>query len=427
MFFSRYNKKLQSKIEKLYGFFTLTNIELLSILFLINVVPSFLFVYLNLSSLALGLTLSAFILYFYDFNYISSHRFRKTEKILLWFVFCLLVCYGCLGLFLTGANKPFFSLIIIICFILPFSIYKRLSLVDYNSMYSVFVVLTFLLAIFGWYSVFFDVKVMNYGTLNRGVFPFSEPSHYALSFGVLAVSLVSVSSNLISIILILNCFVFALAYPSLVFLFFSFLGTLLFVLRFNFIFRFSIFLICALVFLCVIIKNEHFVSRVDFASLTNLSVLVWVQGWELAFVNFLDTHGVGLGFNSLGLPGTVFSTSTEKIYNLYKFNSNIYDGGFLASKLIAEFGFFGLSVVLLYVYWIMHFFLKINKMYKKISSLDENKNKSQLWIVKKDVLISTVLFTFSVEVFLRGYGYFSPGVVLAVSSFWYLSSTKKKL
>jgi hypothetical protein len=245
--------------------------------------------------------------------------------------------------------------------------------------------------------------------------------------GVLAVSLVSVSSNLISIFLILNCLVFALAFPSLVFLFFSFLGTLLFALRFNYSLRISILFICTIVLLFLIIKSEHFLSRVDIASLSNLSVLVWLQGWDLAFVNFLNTHGVGLGFNSLGLPGTVFSTITERIYYLYEFNSNIYDGGFLASKLIAEFGFIGLFAVFLYVYWIMYYFLKINKIYAKLNMFDRIKSSSRLCIVKKNVLISTLLFTFSVEVFLRGYGYFSPGVVLAVASLWYLSSNKKKL
>lgn len=426
MISSQYKKNTLAKFMNFYKFFALLNYEFLMMLFTIMVVPHFFFVSLRLSSLALGLMGCAFFLLLYDYRVVTAYRFEGFERLILGLVICILVGYGCLGFLSSGGYKPLFSSIIIVCIIMPFSVYTRFVSVDFKSIYIVFIALTMLIGVLGWYSVFFSVEMLNYELLNKNVFPFSEPSHYALSLGLLSVSLVPVSCNLICIFLILNCFVLSLVFPNLVLLVFSFMGALLYTIRFKISFFIYSFILCIIAIFCVFVKNEYFISRIDFFSLDHLSALVWLQGWELACVNFVETYGVGLGLNSLGLPGTVFSTITERINELYGFNSNIYDGGFLASKIIAEFGLIGLFVILAYMYWVCAFVLRIKKMYKEMRCLDIV-GAPKLCIVKKEILFSTVLLSFSVELFLRGYGYFSPGLVLAVASLWYLSCNRKAL
>ncbi|MGT0156778.1 hypothetical protein ACVMK5_03805, partial [Klebsiella pneumoniae] len=78
---------------------------------------------------------------------------------------------------------------------------------------------------------------------------------------------------------------------------------------------------------------------------------------------------------------------------------NRTDGGFLSSKIITEFGVMGLMASLLYILLILR-------------SVTNYRQSDTQYIIK---ISSAAMIAFSVEFFLRGYGYFSPSVILLMA------------
>ena len=163
---------------------------------------------------------------------------------------------------------------------------------------------------------------------------------------------------------------------------------------------------------------EYFSSRLSFEDSQNLTTLVWLQGWQLAYLNFMDTSGIGLGFQMLGKSTTSYGNITDIMSSLLNGGQalNTEDGGFLVAKLIAEFGFVGIFIVLFYSFFLVKIVYRLRKLYKKQLLTDYEKRK---------LLAYGIIFSFFVEMFLRGYGYFSPGVFLFLTSVFYNISFKK--
>ena len=162
------------------------------------------------------------------------------------------------------------------------------------------------------------------------------------------------------------------------------------------------------------VNIDYFLSRLTFSGeITNLSVLVFLSGWERALLNFQNTFGLGIGLNQLGYIGTL-GDFQEILSNLGLAGLNIYDGGSTASKLISELGFLGLFMIMLYLFS----FFKFNILIKRyITFLDS-----------KDIFFLSVFIMFSVELFIRGVGYFSPTVFLFLVSTFYINKvTYKKI
>jgi len=96
---------------------------------------------------------------------------------------------------------------------------------------------------------------------------------------------------------------------------------------------------------------------------------------------------------------------------------NIEDGGFLAAKLIAELGFLGIIIVLGYMLFIVKILFRSNKIYnKKFITSNE----------KLELFFNGFIFSFFIEMFLRGYGYFSPGLFIFISALFGLNHIKHK-
>lgn len=95
------------------------------------------------------------------------------------------------------------------------------------------------------------------------------------------------------------------------------------------------------------IENIAFGYQAEKANHTNLSSLVWLNGWSQAYQTINETNWLGTGFNQMGCG---------KFYEIGIFSSlimgtsgvvlNANDGSFLASKIVAELGVFGIITVL---------------------------------------------------------------------------------
>jgi len=151
---------------------------------------------------------------------------------------------------------------------------------------------------------------------------------------------------------------------------------------------------------------EYFYSRLIFTDTENLSVLVFLSGWERALLNIYNTYGLGVGFNQLGYIGSL-GHSNEIMTKLGMSNLNLYDGGTTASKIISELGIFGLSLVIIYIFFLLKFYFIVKQ------------NLSHLDI--KDIYFFSCYMMFTIELFIRGVGLFSPTIFLFVVSIVYIS------
>lgn len=239
----------------------------------------------------------------------------------------------------------------------------------------------------------------------------------------------SVVGNIFLIIFIgINMFILALLYPNMTLAVFTVLMFFASTVRIKPTFFKIILLITpvliSLVLAILVSSSEYFVSRLSFEGTQNLTTLVFLQGWELAYINLVETDGIGLGFQMLGSPGTHLGTITDEILKVTSGKEyNLADGGFLAAKIIAEFGVFGIILIVSYLYFLLKFIFKSNKAWQYIHLSHNLQYRQEL---KKRLMISGLLFAFLVEVFLRGYGYFSPEVFLALVAVFYLHLTPEE-
>ena len=127
-------------------------------------------------------------------------------------------------------------------------------------------------------------------------------------------------------------------------------------------------------------------------------------------MSFTETYGFGLGFNQLGIVGPqgelqpLIQTLTDGVSRL-----NVRDGGSTGSKLIAETGLLGLVLLMFY------FFSSINI----LKQLIKRRLKSF-----KDIFFCGVFLIFSIELFVRGMGYFSILSFLFLSSIYWIYRNK---
>jgi len=132
---------------------------------------------------------------------------------------------------------------------------------------------------------------------------------------------------------------------------------------------------------------------------SNLSVLVFLQGWQNAFLLLEQSMGVGGGFQQFGLIGE-FGELTERIYETSGVALNLYDGGTTASKLIGEFGYAGFVLLAAYGYAFVRCVLVLR-----------NKSARER-LTSFDRFTMACLISYAIEIGVRGVGYFSPGTFL---------------
>lgn len=224
---------------------------------------------------------------------------------------------------------------------------------------------------------------------HKSVLLFAEPSHFSLFFGVLSlVKFVLSSKESEKIIILCITAILVLLLPNFTLFFYIVLMVLLLGIR-NLM---SVFFIISL-FLLILnhLDLNYFTDRIYDDN--NLSAVVYQQGWELIHYS-LTTSIFGAGFqNLITLPLT---EAGEFLLALGGLELNRQDGSFLSSKLLGEFGWLGLVLFLYYLYMYISAFFYIAKRINKPKSI---------------LLIANVLiYAFSVEMLVRGIGYFSVGV-----------------
>jgi hypothetical protein len=262
----------------------------------------------------------------------------------------------------------------------------------------------------------FNLSVFSYSKYAKAIFPFAEPSHYAITmapFYIFYITEKKVKGVIVTILLLIA----GLILPSLILLVLSGLMLSMVVLKSKYRLILLVITVTLLFFVIMLTLDKigYFTERLIIASSSkNLSALVYLQGWEESFNALIDTKGVGLGFQNLGKqsPGII----AEKINILAGKYKNRSDGGFLAAKLIGEFGIIGLLIVISVTIRIVISYFNLVK-FRKIK-----KERSIKYYFADSVIVA-----FGFELFLRGYGYFTSGVFLFICAVFIIKCQKRIL
>jgi len=256
--------------------------------------------------------------------------------------------------------------------------------------------------------------------LGKPIFPFAEPSHYALSFGPLAIGF-AFYSNITKVFAVALLFAaLGLAISSVTLIVFStiiFFSSTIRLKRIYFLLNIPILIFLTLGLILILIElSPHFAERLDVGADYNKTTLFYLRGFELAYLNFIDTYGLGLGFQMLG---SEFTSTGEYHDLLILLDSDTVatDSGFLAAKTIAEFGFLGVISVMAYIYVVLWAILRANTIHKVLVNMKDIEKHRE---ATKKLFFMGVIVGLSVEIFLRSYGYFSPGVFLLLVAILYL-------
>lgn len=237
---------------------------------------------------------------------------------------------------------------------------------------------------------------------------FTEPSHYALCFvPFLFYAAYTSSKYRYAMLYILFGVGLALLLESLTLL----VGcSMIIFLCFGRRFLILILMFAAVAVLSIVVDLGYFTQRLNMSSANeNLSTLVFLSGWERAYLSFTDSYGFGLGFNQLGIVGPQGKLQLLIQNILDGPRLNVRDGGTLGSKLIAETGWLGLTLLIFYVFSSINI-LK-NVIFRRLQG-------------SKDVFFCGVFLLFSIEVFVRGMGYFSILSFLFLSSMYWIHRNK---
>jgi len=251
----------------------------------------------------------------------------------------------------------------------------------------------------------FGLVPPNSGAYFKPVFPFTEPSHFALSFlPVFMYACVRLNGRAKVAVLLGGLFMgWSLESLTLI------VGWLL--VAFICVRKSSIALmLAALALLGTQLDLSYYLDRLDFGGdAQNVSALVYVQGWQLVVESLGESSGWGLGLQQLGVQGSHVEAA-DLIFATLGESSNLLDGGFTFAKLVSEFGVLGLLLTISYLVLAHRCALALRCSSR--GSLEE---------MPATTLAQCVVVCFLVEMFVRGEGYFSGTTLLLCAAVTILS------
>lgn len=392
----------------------LININAFLFLFLMVVLPSFLHGFTGAPSLSLGLLVASFLVFFF------VHK-AYLPSLLLSLFYIIFFAHYLIGLvffdFQVKSFLSFFSFVFLVFVAYQVSSYifnrrEMYQTVDNSIFYFLyFLIFIMFLAVasdFRFGKIFYDT--------HKPVFPFTEPSHAALAISPFyAFSLLRLNKRY-GFLLFFSLMLFSIIMQSFLLLVISFSCYFLFGIRGNL--KFPIFFLALVPFLYFLLSSDYYYQRLSLSnSSTNLTALVYLQGIQDALNSLKNTDGFGLGFQMLGYqsPSEAHYRIVEVMGGGYNHPGlNRFDGGFLAAKVIAEFGLIGVFCVVYYIFMLIFVIIKVINIQKSLI-----KNIDPVFL-----LALCSVFSFSYEFFVRGVGYFSPGIFLFLFSVFYLRKIK---
>ncbi len=364
--------------------------------------------YLGKASYTYGFPLELGLLFLCFIIFINGKIGKQVFLMMLFMmliIFQTAVSYYVLGF--SGFRKSLFSLLLYTFTIfLAYSLYRLIYLVKERHLYLLFNSTAFFLFIIG----FLSAMLQYFGFLAaKKVIILKEASHLAI---------------IMAPFLLLEFFYFrkicirlALVFSALLLVLLLKTATLLLIVGINFFLLLFItkrksdlvitvvLMFVFLAFWKLLLPQEvkfYLVDRLTLnteSSLSNLSALAYISGWERAFLSLKKTYILGLGFNRLGFFN--LKGHYQQILSSLGFaDLNLYDGATLGAKIIAELG--GLGLLLLLIYFIILIKLLISVANARVTI--------------RDLFFLSCYISFSFELLVRGFGYFTPNTIFFFAS-----------
>lgn len=236
---------------------------------------------------------------------------------------------------------------------------------------------------------------------------FTEPSLFALSFLPFLLYMVVTSRRSLKLLFVLISLALALLLQNLTFI----LGIIVCTI---FIFPPRQLLIVVPVIVAPLVAADfnldYYLSRINISSESdNISVLAFLQGWERAYLNLEDFFGFGVGFQQFGVFGRLGQV-VESMEALGIGGLNLYDGGSVGSKFIGEFGAIGVVALLIYL-------AKVSGRFRWLHGVSLRVDR---FADRRRIFFACCFIMYSVDLFFRGSGYFSPtGFLFLTSILWF--------
>ncbi|MCO4799727.1 MAG: hypothetical protein KC484_10945 [Colwelliaceae bacterium] len=397
-----------------------------SVIFVLIFSPSFFYVALNASSMTVGVFFAMIYILIIVQKKIPSIKGGSSPlfSLLVMFIFYFIV--NSIAGFDSFTFKSLLSFILLIFLMLCGAFLSlEISKLKYFHILLMFKSLSFFILAIGMSSLYWRLGVLGYEGYAKSIFPFAEPSHYAISVGCILFVTGLYLSTLMKIYLIATVGLMGVLYPSLILLIISLIMiSLYFFSSIKKMFFLVMFFALMITYLVTFTDSlSYYIERLDFSETTrNLTALVYLQGWQDMSNALYASYGFGLGFQNMGIlpPGEY----GEIIYQLAGEYKNRADGGFLASKIIGEFGVFGIVLILTFLY---RFYDSLIYIIKFINLNDSNKVRMMNEYSVSFVFGHSIIVMFFIEIFARGYGYFSPGVFLFFVAIFLTSFEKNNL
>lgn len=306
--------------------------------------------------------------------------------------------------FFRGLGSIFILLFLVFCsyfFAILILSVKKISL---NRIINIVLIL-FLLSFIGRYIP----SIQNFNNV-KPILPYNEPSHYTLFIIPFAYYKVFISSKIKTKIIYLIIFaVLGLLLVNLTMIVAVLLCAGITFFKNKILY---VFIIIPIIFPLILnnVGSSYYTERLTFSSEnTNLSTLVFIQGWQLAYESLKQTYGMGIGFQQLGY----FPLDVEAGYIIKLIigkEVNVSDAGLTAPKIISELGILGILIVILY----LKYFIVILK-----------KLKSEINF--KMIFAYSIFLSFSIDLFIRGIGYFNPPFFLFIVSLFIIFTKQNEI
>lgn len=254
------------------------------------------------------------------------------------------------------------------------------------------------------FSPFFPVEAF------KSVLFYGEPSHFALDFLPLMLYEVVRSRSWRKLALLLGGLVICLMLENLTLL----VGVaLIFCMTVRL--RLLLLLLPVATLMLLATDLEYYAARLDFfGSYSNLSTLVYLQGLERAYLNLMETNGLGVGFQQFGIVGSKGDV-LHIIKALIGSEQNLLDGGSTLQKFIGEFGVAGILLTLLYIVYFV----------SSVKWLSKESLGNGMQADPRDVFFRSCFVMYAIDLTIRGVGYFSSSGFLFVASLCWLFLTPR--
>ena len=379
------------------------------------VLPSIFMMVFNASSMAGGLFV-ALCLIICTLLILSAFRWKSQDMtggiVLIIIVMCVVMIHGVISYLIYDnfdSNRFLLTYFFLLFFLLGAFSFAKLTLKVTLAQADIAVKFVFYILLLSSIAAILNFSPFSSGQ-NKPVFFFYEPSHFALSFlPFLLYIIITSASGKFRILLCLSAYSIALLLES-----FTLVVGVTIIACLCLPLRQLLFFISFIGILIALNAEslDHYVSRVDiFSDNLNLTTLVYLSGWESAFLNVKETFGIGVGFQQLGVFWGL-GEYREILSAMGHYDLNLMGGGFVGAKLIGEFGVLGIVLLLFYLSYCAKIIFMIRKDLLGVTQPH----------LRTNVFFYSFFVMYGMDLFFRGTGYFSSsGFLFLVSLMWIVS------